>query len=92
MLRILVTIPVLPMLSLALTEPAIAKDAKDASGKKICRSQTFTGSRMPVRTCRTAVEWSDAKSAAGKDVDMRMRMLGNISRVQTDHVGTPVFE
>lgn len=49
---------------------ALAKDKKPVDpARKICRSETPTGSRLPVSTCHTAADWAqlDAAGAASAD-------------------------
>ena len=61
--------------ALILASPAAAsgpaqKDADTAKAeKKICRSETATGSIMKKRTCRTAAEWAALNSQAQNDLD-----------------------
>lgn len=38
---------------------ANGKEAAPAKEKQICRSIKLTGSRMPVRDCKTAKKWAD---------------------------------
>lgn len=70
-------------LAALLTSPALAgqqqeKDPKPPKEKKICRSDTPTGSFIAKRTCHTAAEWQaiDGTNA------------GN-ARAMLDHVGQP---
>ena len=52
--------------SVASTDAAPEKPQK--AGKKICRTIPVTGSRMPVKTCKTADEWERAESG-GQGID-----------------------
>jgi hypothetical protein len=51
-------------------EPGAAKPVKE---KRVCRRETPTGSRLAIRTCRTAAEWEaiDRENAtqADREVD-----------------------
>ena len=54
--------------------PAVAQQTQDAKAeavkeKKICRSDTGTGSIMSKKTCHTKAEWEQLAQAAAKDMD-----------------------
>ncbi len=54
--------------------PAVAQQTQDAKPgtvkeKKICRSDTGTGSIMAKKTCHTKAEWDQLAQAATKNLD-----------------------
>jgi len=64
---------VLAVLALS-ASPAVAQQSQDAKTgavkeKKICRSDTGTGSIMAKKTCHTKAEWDQLAQAAAKDLD-----------------------
>lgn len=50
------------------TAPAMKKNVPSPS-HRICKSQSATGSRMPISTCHTQAEWDklDQESASRRD-------------------------
>ena len=75
----------LAVLAIAGAVPASAQDAdssqpteKPVKEKKICKSETGTGSIMPKRTCRTKAEWN-ALTEQSRD---------NLERTQKVDAGT----
>lgn len=58
----------------AKSDKPAASDVKKADDgeKKICKTDSSTGSRIPVKTCRTKAQWDELAEAA---------------RLQAEHVG-----
>lgn len=67
----------LAVLALAAAAPASAQDdanaprpaEKPVKEKKICKSETGTGSIMPKRTCRTKAEWDELTEQSKANLD-----------------------
>jgi hypothetical protein len=59
----------LTALSAFAVQPAIAGTDKPAKEKKICRSETPTGSIMMRTRCATAQEWADYDAANGRGAE-----------------------
>lgn len=60
--------------------------AKDTS-KRVCRSRLPTGSRLPLRECRSAAEW--AEQADKTQDELQRQFLNNSNRQQPDGSGQP---
>jgi len=59
------------------SEPAAGQaeaKAKPVKEKKVCKTDTATGSIMAKRTCRTKAEWAAMEEQAKSDMD-RMRQM-----------------
>jgi len=60
----------------AMAAPAVAGDQKPAKEKRICRSETGTGTIMMKMVCHTASEWREIdqqRSRSGEDAMDRTR-------------------
>ena len=62
------------------SQPAKEKPAKE---KKVCKSDTKTGSIMPRRVCRTQAEWDEISARSQDDLDRmqsrdRARTVGGL--------------
>ncbi|WP_375382097.1 hypothetical protein [uncultured Sphingomonas sp.] len=56
----------LTLAALCMASPVVAKDKKPVDpNKKICRTDTNTGSIMPKSTCHTAAEWAAIDHSTG---------------------------
>jgi hypothetical protein len=82
-------LPILVTVSAAAI-PASAQDASDASQpaaekpakeKKICKTDTGTGSIMPKRTCRTKVEWDALTEQSRGNLDRSRNVTNGTSMV-----------
>ena len=56
------------------TQAPAATDAKKSKERKICRSETATGSVMPKRVCRTAEQIEEDERNAERFRDQQNRM------------------
>jgi predicted secreted protein len=59
----LIIVAVVAMPAVAQNAPAPAAQAAPVKEKKICRTETNTGSIMPRRTCKTQAEWDQLANA-----------------------------
>lgn len=68
-------------LAVAVSAPALAKDEDSEAApkeKKICRTETITGSLVAKhRICMTKAEWDQMAAAAKKQMDDYTRKMGN---------------
>ena len=56
------------------SEPTAASDAKPKKERKVCRSETATGSVMPKRVCRTVAQMEEDERNAEQFRDRQNRM------------------
>jgi hypothetical protein len=78
----------LAVLAMAAAVPASAQDAgtsqpaeKPVKEKKICKSDTGTGSIMPKRTCRTKAEWAALTEQSKGNLERSQKVSGGTGMV-----------
>ena len=81
--KVLLVVPALCLAvpAIAQTDAAQTPVTKPAKPKKTCRSEEFTGSRMPQRTCHTEAEWAAIDGGkAARDPTGQARQYGSDGR------------